>query len=136
MRLIRYDRDYSRRHFLTSSGVAAAGVLAPLWKVIAREGNVTAAYPDELLSIEGYTRGKISSGDEITAANVELVKELLDPVKYQQVAALGRRLRVVPTSTDIMRLSPGEYIDATLRNRGQSRFDEHGHVGTPYVKPW
>jgi hypothetical protein len=136
MRLIRYDRDYSRRHFLKSGGLAAAGVLAPLWKVVARDGNVSAAYPDELLSIEGYTRGKISSGDEITAANVELVKELLEPVKYQQVAALGRRLRVVPTTTDIMRLSPWEYIEATLRNRGQARFDERGNVITADGKPW
>jgi hypothetical protein len=96
MHQIRYDRNYSRRHFMkgAGAGIAAAGVLAPLWDVIASEGDVTAAYPDELLSIESYTRGKIKTGDEITAANVHLVKDLLEPVKYLQVATLGRRLKV------------------------------------------
>ncbi len=138
MRLIRYDRSYSRRHFLKSigGGATAAGVLAPLWNVIARAGDVTAAYPDELLSIESYTRGKIRNGDEITASNVELVKELLEPVKYQQVVSLGRRLKVMPTTTDIMRLSPWQYIEATLRNRGQARFDSRGNVVSADGQPW
>jgi TAT (twin-arginine translocation) pathway signal sequence len=77
MRVIRYDRDYSRRHFLKglAGGCAAAGVLAPLWSVIAESGESTAAYPDELRSIEDYTRGRIMTGDEITADNVELDHE-------------------------------------------------------------
>ena len=47
MRLIRFDRDYSRRHFLRQvvRGTAGAGVLAPLWPTIAAEGDISAAYP-------------------------------------------------------------------------------------------
>ena len=73
MIITRFGRDYTRRKFLAdaSRGVLATGVLAPLAKTIAATGEVSKAYPDELLSIEGYTKGKIKTGDYITYANVE-----------------------------------------------------------------
>jgi len=138
MHVRRYDRDFSRRHFLKklAAGVGTAGVLVPLWEAIAKDGDVSAAYPEELLSIENYTHGRINTGDEITAANVDLVKDLLEPIKYLQVATLGRRLKVAATTTDIMRLSPWQYMEATLRNRGKARFDNRGNVVTDEGKPW
>ncbi len=138
MRVMRYDRGYSRRKFLGSlgRGAVAAGVLMPLWDAIAATGDITRAYPDELLSIENYTKGKIKAGDEITAANVESVRELMEPIKYAQVATMGRRLRMAPTTTDIMRLSPWEYLEASLKHRGQAKFDERGNVVTQQGKPW
>ena len=77
MRIRKYDRDFSRRAFLEKSlkGVAAAGVLSPLWPEIARSGTIDKVYPDELLSIELYTKGAIKPGDVVTADNVEAVKE-------------------------------------------------------------
>ncbi len=134
----RYDRDYSRRKFLEQAarGTLAAGVLAPLWPTIEAHGEITKAYPDELLSIEDYTKGKISAGTEITAANVEHVKDLLDPIRYDQIRDNGRKLKVVATTKEIMRLSPWEYIEATLRNRGQAKFDADGNVWTLDGKPW
>ncbi|MES2681994.1 MAG: DUF1329 domain-containing protein [Pseudomonadota bacterium] len=139
MRLIRYDHDYSRRHFLrqTARGFGAAGVLAPLWDVIAATGDISKAYPDELLSIEGYTKGRIKTGDEISAKNVELVKDLLEPVRYQQILKDGRKLKIVKTTTDVMRLSPWEYIEATLKNAGKGKFDEKGNVvNAADGRPW
>lgn len=138
MRLIRYDHGYSRRHFLRSLGQAgvSAGVLMPLWQAIAATGEITKAYPAELLSIEAYTRGRIKTGDEISANNVEHVRELLEPIKLEQVQKLGRRLRIAPTTTDILRLSPWDYLEATLRNRGKARFDERGNVVTGDGRPW
>lgn len=138
MRSIRSGRHYDRRRFLRQVGqcAVAAGVLAPLWDVAAENGDIARAYPDELLSIETYTRGRIRSGEEITAANVEWVKDLLEPIRYVQVAKLGRRMRVVPTTTDIMRLGPWEYMQATVRNRGLARFDTQGNVVTADGKPW
>jgi hypothetical protein len=38
-----------------------------LWDVIAKEGDVTKAYPEELLSLDLYTKGKIKAGDQINA---------------------------------------------------------------------
>ncbi len=138
MRVIRYDREYSRRQFLggLARGAATAGVLMPLWDAVAKDGDVTRAYPEELLSIENWSKGKLKAGDEITAANVELVKDLLEPIKYYQVAKMGRRLRIAPTTTDIMRLSPWEYLEASLKNRGQAKFDATGNVVTAQGKPW
>ncbi|MDR3417905.1 MAG: DUF1329 domain-containing protein [Nevskia sp.] len=138
MRVKRYGHDFSRRHFLRQTGrsLLSAGVLMPLWKALAQSGDASRAYPDELLSIEGYTRGRIKTGDDITAANVELVKDLLEPIKYAQVAHMGRRLRVARTTADLMRLSPWEYLEATLRNHGQARFDGRGNVVTADGRPW
>lgn len=132
------SRARSRRRFLRglAGGALGAGVLVPLWQVIAQTGDVSAAYPDELLSLDAYTKGRIKAGDEINADNVEQVRSLLDPIRYEQVAHLGRRLRVAPTTTDIYRLSPWEYIEATLRNQGKARLDAQGNVVTTDGRPW
>ena len=127
-----------RRDFLarTAGYAVGAGMLMPLWEAVGSNGEIDRAYPDELLSIEAYTGGKISPGDLITADNVEHVKDLLEPVVYEQVSEMGRQLRVAPTTTDIMRLSPWEYMQATVRNRGQARFDDKGNVVTQEGRPW
>ena len=102
MRITRYDRGYTRRKFLNDAarGTLATGVLAPLWDSIAATGDISKAYPDELKSIEGYTKGKIKTGDMLTSANVEAVKDLLEPVRYDddelgalEDLSLGRRSR-------------------------------------------
>lgn len=138
MKVIRFDGGYTRRRFLekVARGIVAAGVLAPLGSVMARSGDITKAYPEELLSIDVYTKGRIKTGDEITAANVEYVKDLLEPIKYAQISQMGRRLRVIKTTTDIMQLSPWEYLEATFRNRGKARFDQRGNVVVADGKPW
>src|SRR3546814_6679574 len=102
MRLLRYDHDYSRRHFLKSlaTGMATAGVLMPVWDAIAQTGDAGKAYPDELRSIEGYTRGKLKSGDFISAENVDLVSDMPEPIQYHQIKTMGRRLKLAPTTTD------------------------------------
>ena len=138
MHICRFGQDFSRRLFLErlGAGILSTGVLAPLWQVSAASGDISKAYPDELLSLDAYTKGGISTGGRITAANVDLVKELLDPIRYRQVAEMGRVLEIVPVTTDIMRLSPWEYIEATLRNAGQARFNSQGNVVVGDDKPW
>jgi hypothetical protein len=138
MHVQRFDRGYSRRRFLDQAarGFLVTGVLAPLWDVLAATGSIEKAYPDELLSIEAYTKGKLKPGDIVTASNVELVKDLLTPVVYQHVANMGRRLKLAATTTDIMRLSPWEYLEATFANRGKARLDASGNVVTAEGRPW
>ncbi|MGQ0621681.1 MAG: DUF1329 domain-containing protein [Panacagrimonas sp.] len=139
MLIRRYSRDFSRRKFLSdaSKGVLATGVLMPLAKAIAATGDITKAYPDELLSIESYTKGKIKTGDFIDDKNVEHVKDLLEPVRYEQILKQGRRLRVAKSTTDIMRTSPWEYLEATLTNAGKAKFDDKGNVvNAADGKPW
>jgi len=138
VRIRRYDTGYTRRAFSArlGRGVLASGVLMPLWKAIATDGDIRAAYPDEALSLEGFTSGRVGPGSTISADNVELVRDLLDPIQYVQVSQMGRCLEVLDTTTDIMRLSPPPYVEATLRNRGLARFDERGNVVTADGKPW
>lgn len=140
MYINRFDRGYSRRKFLNDAarGVLGAGVLMPLSEAISANGEINKAYPDELLSIEGYTKGKIKTGDIIDANNVQYVKDLLEPVRYEQILKQGRKLKIGKTTSEIMRLSPWEYIEATLRNNGKAGFDARGNVvnkadGQPWI---
>lgn len=134
----RFGADYSRRVFLanTASGLLRAGVFGSAWAAVARAGSFGDAYPDELNSIEEYTHGRLSSGAVVSRENVELVRDLLDPVRYRQILDLGRCLTLAPTTTDPLRLNPPEYMEATLRNRGTAAFDARGNVVAQDGGPW
>jgi len=138
MHLRKYTDGWTRRHFLeqTAKGIFAAGVLAPLWEIIGKHGDVAAAYPPELLSLEAYTKGAVKAGDVLSAQNVEYVKELLDPFTYHQVKNDGRLVDLIETTTDMMQLNPRTYIEATLRNKGLAIADEKGNVYLKDGKPW
>jgi len=112
MYVTKFDTQYTRRQCLASAGRAAlgAGMLAPLWDVIARDGDVSRAYPDEALSIENYSHGAVKPGGVIDASNIEAVKDFLDPVVYLEVSQQGRVIDVKAPETDIMRLGPKSYI--------------------------
>ena len=133
----RFDKNFARREFLKlGAGFVGAGVLSPLWAAMEKHGEFYSAYPDELLSIDSYTKGKLKAGDYIDASNVELVKELLEPVKYHQVKNMGRRFKLRETTQDVMKLSPYEYMEASFRHRGKAKFDDNGNVVTVDGNPW
>ncbi len=140
MHIRRYDCNYGRRSLLTNAALGlGAGVLMPLDKVMAKEQTLDKAYPEELLSIEMLTKGKISTGDIISADNVEIVKDLLDPIVYEQVRTMGRRIKIRPTQMDFSAMFPGEFYEATLRNMNSGvvgSFDAKGNVRTPDGKAW
>jgi hypothetical protein len=137
MHIRKFDHDYSRRAFLAKAGtMAGAGILTPLWPLIAHSADISKAYPDELMSVDAYTKGKVKTGDTITAANVELVKDLLTPGVYKQIKEMGRKLKIVPTTRDVTRFFPAEYLEATLRNKGKARFDKDGNLTNADGRPW
>ena len=138
MHIKKYDSDYSRRQFMEklAKGSMSAGVLTSLWPLIGHSADITKAYPEELLSIEAYTKGKIKVGDYVSVDNVEYVKDLLDPTVYTQVSQMGRRIKIVETTTDVTRMFPHEYLEATLSNQGKARWDATGNVVTAEGKPW
>ena len=123
---------------MESAGKSAVGmgILSPLWDVIARDGDVAKAYPEEALSIEYYSKGAVKPGGVIDASNVASVRDLMEPVAYMEVAQQGRVIDVKAPETDIMRFNPPKYIAATLRNRGKARFDTKGNVVTEDGKRW
>lgn len=139
MHIRKYDFDYSRRYFMekTAKGVLGTGVLSSLTPLIGNTGDISKAYPDELLSIDNYTKGKISTGDIVDENNVDIIKELLDPIMYMQVKQMGRRLRMVPTTTDITKMYPSKYLEASLRNQGKATLNKDGNLITKETgKPW
>ena len=138
MRIRKYDVDYGRRALLQKAALgASAGVLTPLWPLIAKgNADVSKAYPDELLSIEGYTKGKIKAGDIITAENVDVVKNLLDPIAYKQVKEMGRRIHIVESTRDVTKLYPAQYLEATLKNKGRATLGPDGNVYDKSGSPW
>ncbi len=138
MHIRKYDHNFSRRAFLekTALGIAGAGLLSPLWSSIARGADMSKAYPDELTSIEMYTKGKVKPGDIITANNVEHVKDLLDPVAYHQVKTMGRRIHIVEPVKDASSLFPAEFLEATLKNKGKAVLGKDNNVYTADGKPW
>lgn len=87
MHIKKYDFDYSRRFFMDkmAKGTMGAGVLTSLMPLIGNTGDIGKAYPEELTDIEAFTKGKIKTGDIVDAGNVEHVKDILDPVCYQQI---------------------------------------------------
>jgi hypothetical protein len=138
MHVLKFDKNYTRRHFLETiaKGILAAGVLSPLWDVIAATGDISRAYPDEALSVEHYSKGAVKVGGVLDANNVDSVKNLLAPIAYHQIKNDGRIVDIVATPTNIMHLSPASYIEATLRNKGRARFDEKGNVVSDDGGPW
>jgi len=134
----KYDFDYSRRHFMekTATGFGAAGVLGALWPIMAETGEINNAYPEELLSIEAYTKGKINTGDWINADNIDLVKDIVDAGLYHEVKQQGRKFQIQATTTDITKMFPHEYLEATLRNQGRAKLDDDGNVWTDDGSQW
>ncbi len=138
MRIRKYDFDYGRRMLMQKAAIgASAGVLAPLWPLIGNAADTTKAYPDELLSISMYTKGKIKPGDVLDANNVDVVKDLLDPITFQQVKTMGRKINIVESIKDATKLYPHAYLEATLRNKGTAVFGPDKNIwskaqGTPW----
>lgn len=132
MHIKKYDFNYSRRKFVQNVAIGAgAGVLAPLWPMIARSAdNIGKVYPDELLHIEAYTKGKIKPGDLVTADNVDVVKDLLDPICYKQVKEMGRRIAIKESTRDVTTMFNHTYLDLTLKNAGRAKFDAAGNIWT------
>lgn len=140
MHIRKYDFDFARRAFLKKGleGAAHAGLLTSLWPMLSKADtlDITKSYPDELLSIEAHTKGKVSPGDLITPDNLEHVEHLLDPIIASQVRDEGREIRIIESSKDISELFQDDFLEATLRNRGRAVWDKTGNVRTDDGTPW
>ncbi|MES1943658.1 hypothetical protein PC39_06074 [Salinisphaera sp. PC39] len=150
MHIRKYDFDYGRRKLMEKAvkGVAAGGVLTSLWPMISKADtpDITKAYPEELLSIEAHTKGKIKPGDVITKDNVEHVEHLLEPVQVWEVKNDGRRIKIREATRDISDLYEDPFLEATLANQGKHVIDDKGNIwyekvgqpgrgGVPFLEP-
>src|SRR5258708_4563289 len=130
MRIMKYDVNYGRRALMEKiiKGSAAAGVLAPLWPLVGEGADIGKAYPDEMTSIELITKGKLKAGDMITDQNVEFVKDLLDPIVFEQIKTHGRKIKIRPTTRNVHDMFPAPLLESTLRNKGTAKFGTDGNV--------
>lgn len=140
MHIRKFDFNYGRRQLMKNTALGlGAGVFMPLDKAFAADGGIGKAYPDELMSIEMMTKGQIKTGDFITADNVDIVKDMLDPIVYDQIKTDGRRIKIRKTETDFSRMFPYESYTRTLANIEsgvKAQFDASGNVVTADGKPW
>ena len=68
-----YKLEWTRRHFLKSAGVfAGAGLLQPVLPLIGAGKDIQAAYPEDVLSIEKYSKGAVKPGMVISKDNAGL----------------------------------------------------------------
>ncbi len=138
MQIRKYDFDYSRRFFMekTAMGLASAGVLTALWPEASRSGGIDTVYPDELQDVEAFTKGKVKLGDVIDADSIDLIQDIVDPILYQQVKQDRRKFFIHETPSAIETMYPPYFLDATIKNQGQAKFDDVGNVYHQDGQPW
>jgi len=133
MRIRKYDVDYGRRKMMQSVAYGlGGGVLMPLETLYAKElDDLSKAYPDELMSIEIQSKGKVKVGDYITKDNVEHVKHLLDPGAYEQITGPeGRKIRIKAPTTNPRDLVAAKYYEATVadvKSGHRAKWDANGN---------
>ena len=121
MHISKYDKGYTRRHFMESAGKASvgAGMLAPLWDVICRDGDITKAYPEEAMDIEALTNGKVKVGGVIDASNIDSVRDLV-------IERLGREVETVQPEIEAFiedKVDVGKMVEDKLAKMPKPEFE-------------
>jgi len=133
---LNYFEYWTRRNFLKAAGVwAGAGILQPLFPLIGAGKSIAAAYPDEVLSIEKYTKGRVKPGMVISKSNAELVKDICTEGLYTELTR-GREIKIDTTTLRVEAFTPQPWIEATLRNKGQAVLDNKGQLRSKDGRPW
>ena len=128
--------EWTRRDFLKATGTwAGAGLLQPVLPLIGAGKSIAAAYPEEVLSIEIYTKGRVKPGMIISKDNFELVKDIAPAGLFVELQR-GRQIKIGETSLQPDAVEPGFWVEATLRNKGQAVLDQRGQLWTKDGKPW
>jgi hypothetical protein len=131
-----YFDYWTRRGFLKRTGAfIGAGMLQPVLSLIGEGKSIAAAYPDEVLSIEKYTKGRIKPGMIISKDNVELVKDIA-PEGLLVELQRGGQIKIAATTISPEAVNPRYWVEATLRNKGQAMLDAKGQLWTKDGKPW
>ena len=131
-----YFEYWTRRNFLKAAGVwAGAGLLQPLFPLIGAGKSIAAAYPDEVLSIEKYTKGRVKPGMVISKDNANLIKDIA-PEGLMSELQRGGEIKIGETTMRPDAVNPKFWVDATLRNKGQAMLDKKGQLWTKDGKPW
>jgi Protein of unknown function (DUF1329) len=127
---------WSRRNFLKQTGTwVGAGLLQPVLPLIESGKSIAAAYPEELLSIEKFTKGKIKPGMIISKDNAELVKDISPEGLYLELQR-GAQIKIAEATTAPDAIIAPYWVQATLRNKGKAVLDKKGQLWTEDGQPW
>ena len=128
--------QWSRRKFLQNTGAwAGAGLLQPVLSLVDAGKSIAAAYPDELLSIEKFTKGKIKPGAVISKENADLVKDISPEGLYLDLQR-GAQIKIAEATTAPDAIIAPYWVQATLRNRGKAILDKNGQLWSNDGQPW
>lgn len=131
-----YSDYWSRRGFLKTVGAfIGAGMLQPVLGLIDAGKTVEAAYPEEVLSIDKYTKGAVKTGMVISKDNAQLVKDIA-PEGLMVELSRGAQIKIADPAVKPEALEPGFWLQATLKNQGQAMLDQKGQLWTKDGKPW
>jgi hypothetical protein len=133
---LNYFNYWTRRGFLKKTGAfLGAGLLQPVLSLIDAGKTVEAAYPEEVLSIEKYTKGRIKPGMIISKDNVELIKDIAQEGLIVELQR-GAQIKIAETTTRPEAKQPKFWLDATLRHKGQAVLDKKGQLWHKSGGPW
>lgn len=131
-----YFENWTRRGFLKRTGAfIGAGMLQPVLSLIDAGKTVEAAYPEEVLSIEKYTKGAVKVGMVISKDNAQLIKDIAPEGLIVELQR-GAQIKIGEATTRPEAIEPGFWLQATLRNKGQAMLDNKGQLWTKDGKPW
>ncbi len=133
---LNYFAHWTRRGFLKRTGAwMGAGLLQPVLSLIGEGKSIAAAYPEEVLSIEKYTKGRVKPGMVISKDNVDLIKDIAPEGLILELQR-GAQIKIAETTTRPEAKVPRFWLEATLRNKGQAVLDSKGQLWHKSGGPW
>jgi Protein of unknown function (DUF1329) len=131
-----YFDYWTRRGFLKTTGAwLGAGLLQPVLSLIDAGKTVEAAYPEEVLSIEKYTKGRVKAGMVISKDNANLIKDIAPEGLIVELQR-GAQIKIGETTTKPEATQPNFWLQASLRNKGQAVLDKNGQLWHKSGGPW
>ncbi len=128
--------DWTRRQVIKAGvALAGSGLLQPLLPLVAAGKDISAAFPEEVLSIEKYTKGKVKPGMIINKDNVELIRDI-SPEGLVEIIRHGQEIKIGETTLNPRAVNPDFWVEATLRNQGKGALDAKGQLWTKDGKLW
>jgi Protein of unknown function (DUF1329) len=131
-----YIKKLTRRGFIKASGYAFGALgFASVADLIFAGKDWSLAYPEEVMTIESVTHGKVKTGDWITKANVDLLKDHLPVSAYHLVKRDLQNIKTKATSAPHECMSDYNFRD-TEKARGEAVLDTKGNLRTKNGKKW
>jgi hypothetical protein len=127
----------TRRSLLRQVGTfVGAGILQPLFPLFGSGKTLESAYPEDVLSIERYTHGRVKPGTIIGRDNADAIRDIAPEGLIVELKRGNTEIRIAETTLDPQAFVPKFWYEATIRNRGQAMLDAKGQLWHRGGGPW